>query len=95
MQVVSRVDSSIDQSVVEAFEESRGEPVRIRVQPAVRRRPDLHQTYLAWKDLHWMVEVESLKEAQLFREALAAFFNALHQHGLKKLKAHLLTTPAA
>ena len=92
MQVISTVSGSIDQSVIEAFEEMRG-PIRIRLQPAVLRRPELRKEYRAWRDLHFMIEIETLEEAQGFREAMTVFFDRLKRDGIAALKQHLEQAP--
>lgn len=92
MQVISTVSGSIDQSVIEAFEEMRG-PIRIRLQPAVLRRPESRKEYRAWRDLHWMVEIETLEEAQGFREAMTSFFDRLKRDGVTELQKYLSAPP--
>jgi len=89
-----RVNSSIspvDQSIIDAIEERPGEPIRIRLQPTVLRfrEGDPRASYQAWKDLHWLVELDDLDEVRALREGLAAFFWIAGQHGIGAVRDKL------
>jgi hypothetical protein len=48
--------------------------------------------YLSWRDVSWTVIVESEREAQRFRSALAAFFVRLDRVGLDVVRMELEAT---
>lgn len=93
---VSDVSTNIDQPILDAFEELGGEPIKVRLQPAVQRhRPeDGRKQFLSWHRLHWMVTVDNLDEAQALREALTLFFERLKREGVTALREHLKPAPA-
>jgi len=63
--------------------ERPGEPIRIRIQPAIMRQRQTTGTgYFAWKRLHFTLEVNDVAEGRGFREALSAFFYVAQQKGI-------------
>ena len=74
----------LDQTVEEAASERPGLPIRVRLQPAVFRKPDEQRpgNFQAWRNLHWVLTVKDLAEARQFREALSAFFFLSEQRGI-------------
>jgi hypothetical protein len=83
VQVTSTVTRA-DQPIREAIEERPGLPVRIRFQPSLLRQPEgaTRASYQPWKDVHWIIEAETLDEVKLLRESLAAFFWHASQGGI-------------
>lgn len=93
--VHTSVAESIDQPVIEAFEEDPNRPVRLRLQPFISRRPESRRIYLAWPNLIWRVDVETLEDAQELREALTLFFQLIGRDGGPQQVRALLTNAAA
>lgn len=89
VQVVTSASESIDQAVIDAFAERPGVPCKVRVQPGVLRAPEGKETWLSWRGQHYMVEIETLEEAQEFRLALGAFFDVLKRDGIAALRKRL------
>ena len=81
---ITTSSASLDQSLEEAAGEKPGEPIRIRVQPAILRNRKGSNTpsYHAWKRLHYTLEVNDVAEGRSFREALSAFFYVSQQKGI-------------
>lgn len=91
MEVTSSV-APIDQSLIDAAKERPGEELRIRVQPAILRRPrgQTANNFQAWKNLHWMITVTDVTEGRAFREALSAFFYLASQQGIGAVQQQLM-----
>lgn len=83
MQVIySGTEIDLDQPAHEAELERPGQPVRLRVQPSILRKPaGAAGGHRAWPGVSWMIECRDAQEAIAVREALHAFFTALTQHG--------------
>ena len=79
MRISSATSASVDESLFDSINERPGQTIRIRVQPTIlrQREGDARASYQSWKDLHWLIEITSLQEAQAFRQALTAFFQQL------------------
>ncbi len=90
MRVISSV-SPIDKPIEDAAAERPGEPIRIRLQPAIMRKAPGAKTvdFKAWRQLHWMLELPSLDEARAFRETLGLLFLMIDQHGIGAVHEHL------
>lgn len=83
MEITSSL-TSVDKALELAAMERPGQPIRIRIQPAILRKPADRpaSNFQAWKNLHWMVGVKDVSEGQLFREALSAFFQVTAEQGI-------------
>lgn len=96
MRVISSV-SPIDKPIEDAVQERPGAPLRIRLQPAILRRVDGAKAghYQAWRQLHWLVELDTLDDARAFRESLAAFFQLIDEEGIGAVHQRLLPKTVA
>jgi len=80
----------IDDSIREAIEAAPGLPIRLRVQPQIFTKREgngqrRHGMNLGWKGVYWNLTCTTLEDAQLFREALTAFFQALGRVSTQEL----------
>lgn len=81
----------IDHALEQAAIERPGEPLRIRVQPAILRKPEGKTgNFKAWKNLHWMIQLATVDEGRAFREALNAFFFVAAQQGIGSVHQTLM-----
>jgi hypothetical protein len=91
VQVTSSI-APIDNALEQAAIERPGEALRIRVQPAILRKPTGKSgNFKAWKNLHWMVELTDVNEGRAFREALNAFFYVAGQQGIGAVHQTLMS----
>lgn len=82
----------IDQPLEFAATERPGQPIRLRVQPAILRKLEGKdvQNFQAWKNLHWMIELVDVGEGRMFREALSAFFLIAGSQGIGAVHQQLV-----
>lgn len=81
----------IDDSVREAEAERPGEPIRIRIQPTIFRRPPGRDgQHRSWLDVSWTMECTDADEAIELRETMRIFFDTVGVKGIPAVKALLL-----
>ena len=70
--------SQLDERVREAAAERPGQPVRLRVQPSMRRGDG---RYTSWQGVVWRIDCPTAEDAIALKEAMRAFFTAAQTIG--------------
>jgi len=78
--------TQLDARVREAAAERPGQPIRLRVQPSMRRGDG---RYTSWQGVVWRVDCANAEEAIALREALQVFFDRAAKLGPEALLEQL------